>query len=1665
MSIFVNEAEADALTYRARTSASAQPDDFAPNPFVGVARGIGLIPGALQARAEYGLASAFEGSRGTLETIDRVLGTSTADFLTATQEATKRNAAAFLPRAWELGTIGGAIHQFGIGAAELIGPAVLTSPAGPVASRTAGAAYTTWVAGLNRELELRRQADEMGLVGDPEAITRAAFTSSAIQGLSIFFPGAIVGGVPGLTFGTRLAAEMAGQAAINVGTGIVQRGEEARQLRAGGFDRLAEMIEPFGTADILIDAAIGAVLAPLGVSGHYRVAGQVPATPAVDGAMASRNVKHAAVDTLPGVPKTPADAEAHVEALVRSTEQILRGEPVRVENIVGPDRFDSDPVRAARAELEADVEVARAEIVAEAQRAHAEALGYEGPFDVLVRFRDEAAPVPIEGERRLPAWRAFSAAGGKVKAVADALERPGETISADEFGDRARRKFLALVRAHGGIERSELGDIAGGDSRAGKTSGRGNLVGGGVFRKGGLTMDNVVAWMKDRGYLSRDETRHATGERRQEGQTGNTDTGEVDAAREMIRDAIDGRPVMTPAELERRAELAQRDAGMAEDARTEMQRREAEASARSLTEDDLDQIGYNAADEVMQNEFDNWFERSLEWEAINDDIDRIAEALGVWRADGGEVPAGDGTPRQGEAEATARDDGAGRSAQAVAREADADYDAGVAQQKGAPYTGDLFGKPLAPAGRAAKAAPRAASAPNELVPHLDLGGTVEPGLTLPVGRYSVLTKLERVAALDLPISEVRDATDAALVTSHLDRFPQENMVALALDKDRRPLFILRAHVGKRGEVYVDSGAIVGALARDDRVASFYASHNHPSASPGRAQLSRADRNMADILQKVAGAANIKFHGMMAVGGGEFTLFDGAKVDYPLTRYSTRRDVGARIPIVERVYTKNEVLHAAEVTSPGDAIAIAKTVSGGERGVMLVNNRLFPVAFLKGDGLTMRDLLKALESSNARGVFLVADHLADFTPATIDGIRSLAYNADVELMDAVAVGKTPGSGREKGIVREPEGGKSGDLLTTYTNEDILQREQERLAAAGMDAAAVEAAKRKAQVDAQRDTFALTGSDREADQAAAAGQRSLFESAPEYRVKSRDEEAAEIVDANGLRNGADAVEWMLDDRSHGDEYLADAASRVLDEAEGDANALARVPADQIVARALALADEARAADEGSAVAAEPQTAPARPPMSSVGLLAGDERLPELEGIDKPNRRRIGEALQARAQRLGTAIGDNNYSPQAEAKIADAIADEVEHQLRTESDNATGSGVGWYSHDFPEAVRILADSRFPELAQPEGRSQFTFILAISSNGEEVPANAAYAVEAYARSRGKGHILLPEGRGTRRDIAGPVAKLNEEFDKLGSWEKVAEKMAADVSVAEMNVALRKMGEAPISGYQASVRVPRAVAIMGPKLGAFFANLSGRGGYLTMDLWWSRSINRMRGALIPYPTEAGLQRFRSLLGEEKLSDEETILATIPYWMDYKAKNYKNGTEIEKAANTIFKNLIQLNEAPSRATDRSFMIRAAQRAQQTLISKGYNLTLADVQAALWYYEKRLYATLSGKAAVDVGYAEAIRGLAAGDRHDGPRVARPPVEVRAGGSKGGGHRARAPGAGQQAADVDYRDFPGTPARPVPRDAVMAAADARVAEADGKADDALSAAVSCSLSQGD
>jgi hypothetical protein len=410
------------------------------------------------------------------------------------------------------------------------------------------------------------------------------------------------------------------------------------------------------------------------------------------------------------------------------------------------------------------------------------------------------------------------------------------------------------------------------------------------------------------------------------------------------------------------------------------------------------------------------------------------------------------------------------------------------------------------------------------------------------------------------------------------------------------------------------------------------------------------------------------------------------------------------------------------------------------------------------------------------------------------------------------------------------------------------------------------------------------------------------------------------------------------------------------------------------------------------------------------SGKETL-EAFGLDpngKYNTRDIAAALEARQRALYGKIEPTDRSSEAADRIANWMAEEV----RFEMQHPRKSGVGWYSTKFQRALDKFADA-FPELKDDaaaraipgiknakDARGLLTALIAVTSDGQKVVPNFRMAADLYRSFRETGTFSTERGHARMDSIDGNVGLIQELHTRLGASE-MRKYLLQEATVSDLRKIAKAKGIEFKTEYQAHVKLPMAAVVFGPKLGAFYANLMGAHGYLTMDRWWSRTFNRYRGTLLQAPTADGLARIKELMGHPEWSDDQALAATVEPRNAYAKKNFKNGTELEKAANTVYKaGFENLEDAPFNATDRTFMLGAVARAQEILAAEGRKMSVADIQAVLWYYEKRLYGELGARQSADVSYEEAAQRVTA--------------EHLSAGESG---RPGAPGAGEGASGLD------------------------------------------------
>jgi len=332
---------------------------------------------------------------------------------------------------------------------------------------------------------------------------------------------------------------------------------------------------------------------------------------------------------------------------------------------------------------------------------------------------------------------------------------------------------------------------------------------------------------------------------------------------------------------------------------------------------------------------------------------------------------------------------------------------------------------------------------------------------------------------------------------------------------------------------------------------------------------------------------------------------------------------------------------------------------------------------------------------------------------------------------------------------------------------------------------------------------------------------------------------------------------------------------------------------------------------------------------------------------------------------------------------------------------NAVGWYNEKVTKALRIMSLVH-PEVAtDPQAKFAFTWAMAVTSNGLKVDKNFELAERAYRAFKETGRMPTDFGAGTAQIAINEGLDLyNRLVDQYGI-ERVMSFMTTRTTVKEVEEFTGKN----VSGENLTTEVYGAAAL-GPKIGnGFFANLYGHFEQLTMDRWLMRTWGRWTGTLveenkanikikrdqlksmIQAMTPADKKAFEAIIktklavgkldevavainkastkpANRKAMAEIGSVANNPQLLDTFVEilgpakkgvtRASIGDEIRKVGNSLSGYLDGQKEAPSGPPERA-RIRQVMNQVLTELQQSYpELTMSDLQALLWYPEKRLY---------------------------------------------------------------------------------------------------------------
>ena len=330
-----------------------------------------------------------------------------------------------------------------------------------------------------------------------------------------------------------------------------------------------------------------------------------------------------------------------------------------------------------------------------------------------------------------------------------------------------------------------------------------------------------------------------------------------------------------------------------------------------------------------------------------------------------------------------------------------------------------------------------------------------------------------------------------------------------------------------------------------------------------------------------------------------------------------------------------------------------------------------------------------------------------------------------------------------------------------------------------------------------------------------------------------------------------------------------------------------------------------------------------------------------------------------------------------ISRQIANEVRWAIAR-----SNSGASWYSSTIENALAYAAELH-PEIAtDPQAATAFRAIMAITSNGMDVQSNATYTEQLYNEYKKTGKFPI-KGFGTTAGAMKTSFKLLNDMVEKNGWESTIEFLNTPYTVRE----LKQMG-AKISGELMDTQVYGSM-IFGPKIGAFYQNLSGNFDPITMDRWFMRTWGRYTGTSTPTDKQVqeGLANFREVIrasgrmpkgySKRKLmrDDDAVMELASKLYSEFSKGGFKDKSPLNNAARNLF-NRVAPVITPRNGNEREWIRQVFRHAQDQLASEGLVVDSASLQATLWYMEKDLFAAngIKGKRQEATDYEREFRKL-------------------------------------------------------------------------------------------
>lgn len=417
-----------------------------------------------------------------------------------------------------------------------------------------------------------------------------------------------------------------------------------------------------------------------------------------------------------------------------------------------------------------------------------------------------------------------------------------------------------------------------------------------------------------------------------------------------------------------------------------------------------------------------------------------------------------------------------------------------------------------------------------------------------------------------------------------------------------------------------------------------------------------------------------------------------------------------------------------------------------------------------------------------------------------------------------------------------------------------------------------------------------------------------------------------------------------------------------------------------------------------------------MKDLGIDVGT--INEKTGKSKVTNYDIATALNKYYEKIHKKFDITDFSDNVVNVVSDYAKNEILFALSRFGKN---SGKGWYTEDYAKALNTLSKLDKDIAKKPAIKEVATAIIAVASNSTDVYTNLTrvlYGIDKFKSTQkvptdvgtGKGASAIASGVERYNNILSKfdndpvkVAKFLQQIDSISNLKK---KLVDTFGVKSYAQAMAD-NLATDPEWNDSEVLPMSILIFGPKIGAFYSNLSGLDGTPTIDRWCIRTVYRYRGDMRSKVSEKEMQDFKDANDINGVSYSDALVlaqehsklfnAILTGRGQYKGmpkdernaalKPYRKGDQIWKKAQGVVNDISEgieygVSNKKQYAKDfRSFTKKAFESARDKVMEEtGEKLSVSDVQAILWIYEKNLFGHLGVKQREDSTYSAASKTL-------------------------------------------------------------------------------------------